>query len=75
MTVARMEEPDTIPYSSKKIRINGNGPFGFDWDLSLPSISRKTDRVRYLHFDLVDSDGSILSGAEDLVPVCPRAGW
>src|SRR5262245_12748253 len=51
----------------------GNGPFGFGWSLSLPSISRKTDKglPRYLNGpdQLPDSDVFILSGAEDLVPV------
>src|SRR6188474_2401609 len=46
----------------------GNGPFGFGWSLSLPSISRKTDKglPRYQHTP--ESDVFILSGAEDLVP-------
>lgn len=44
----------------------GNGPFGFGWNLSLPSITRKS-LPQYL--DAVDSDVFILSGAEDLVPV------
>jgi RHS repeat-associated protein len=52
----------------------GNGPFGFGWSLSLPSITRKTDKglPRYLESDPADSgqaDVFILSGAEDLVPV------
>ncbi|MFC7548747.1 SpvB/TcaC N-terminal domain-containing protein [Plantactinospora sp. GCM10030261] len=44
----------------------GNGPFGFGWALSLPSVSRKTDQglPRY-----DDSDVFLLSGAEDLVPL------
>ncbi len=47
----------------------GNGPFGLGWNLSLPSITRKTDKglPRYNDFD--ESDVFILSGAEDLVPV------
>lgn len=48
----------------------GNGPFGFGWSLSLPSITRKTDKGLPQYFDAVDSDVFILSGAEDLVPVC-----
>lgn len=46
----------------------GNGPFGFGWDLSLPSITRKTDKglPRYGTGD--EEDVFILSGAEDLVP-------
>lgn len=47
----------------------GNGPFGFGWNLSLPSITRKTDKGLPQYFDAVDSDIFILSGAEDLVPV------
>ncbi len=47
---------------------SGNGPFGFGWNLSLPSITRKTDKglPRYGNGD--DEDVFILSGAEDLVP-------
>ncbi|WP_367025573.1 SpvB/TcaC N-terminal domain-containing protein [Methylococcus sp. ANG] len=47
----------------------GNGPFGFGWSLSLPSITRKTDKGLPQYLDAVDSDVFILSGAEDLVPV------
>ena len=47
----------------------GNGPFGFGWGLSLPSITRKTDKGLPQYLDAVDSDVFILSGAEDLVPV------
>jgi len=47
----------------------GNGPFGFGWSLSLPSITRKTDKGLPQYFDAEDSDVFILSGAEDLVPV------
>lgn len=47
----------------------GNGPFGFGWSLSLPSITRKTDKGVPQYLDAVDSDVFILSGAEDLVPV------
>src|SRR5436190_13869325 len=52
----------------------GNGPFGFGWSLSLPSITRKTDKGLPQYFDTVDSDVFILSGAEDLVPVLPADG-
>ncbi|SFE35143.1 SpvB/TcaC N-terminal domain-containing protein [Nitrosomonas sp. Nm166] len=52
---------------------SGNGSFGFGWSLSLPSITRKTDKglPQYLdgHDHQQDSDTFILSGAEDLVPV------
>ena len=47
----------------------GNGPFGFGWSLSLPSITRKTDKGLPRYRDADEADGFILSGAEDLVPV------
>lgn len=47
----------------------GNGPFGFGWTLSIPSITRRTDRGLPHYDDLGESDIFILSGAEDLVPV------
>src|SRR5260221_2597751 len=47
----------------------GNGPFGFSWGLSLPSITRKTDKGLPRYFDADESDVSLISGAEDLVPV------
>lgn len=50
----------------------GNGPFGFGWSLSLPSITRKTDKGLPRYLDAVDSDVFILSGAEDLVPLLVR---
>lgn len=46
----------------------GNGPFGFGWSLSLPAITRKTDKGLPRYFDNQESDVFILSGAEDLVP-------
>jgi RHS repeat-associated protein len=48
---------------------SGNGPFGFGWSLSLPSITRKTDKGLPRYQDAEESDVFILSGAEDLVPV------
>jgi hypothetical protein len=48
---------------------SGNGPFGFGWSLSIPSITRKTDKGLPKYWDAEDSDVFILSGAEDLVPV------
>src|SRR5712691_5507509 len=48
---------------------SGNGPFGFGWSLSLPSITRKTDKGLPQYLDAEESDIFILSGAEDLVPV------
>src|SRR5260370_977558 len=47
----------------------GNGPFGFGWSLSLPSITRQTDKGLPQYRDAEESDVFILSGAEDLVPV------
>src|SRR5690242_17101738 len=41
----------------------GNGSFGFGWSLSLPSITRKTDKGLPLYLDAADSDEFILSGA------------
>ena len=62
----------------------GNGSFGFGWSLSLPAITRKTDKGLPKYQDQEESDVFILSGAEDLVPVLtsdgtidetPRAGY
>jgi RHS repeat-associated protein len=47
---------------------SGNGPFGFGWKLSLPSITRKTEKGLPLYQDIAESDIFILSGSEDLVP-------
>ena len=51
---------------------SGNGPFGFGWSLSLPTITRKTDKGLPLYNDAIDSDVFILSGAEDLVPALEK---
>src|SRR5918997_93513 len=48
---------------------SGNGPFGFGWSLSLPAITRKTDRGLPQYRDDEESDVFVLSGAEDLVPL------
>ena len=50
---------------------SGNGPFGIGWSLSLPSITRKTDKglPHYRSIEIAECDVFILSGAEDLVPV------
>ncbi len=48
---------------------SGNGPFGFGWSLSLPSITRKTDKGLPQYRDAEESDVFLLSGTEDLVPV------
>lgn len=50
----------------------GNGPFGLGWNLSLPAITRKTDKGLPKYQDSDESDVFILSGAEDLVPVLTR---
>src|SRR6266436_6318021 len=47
----------------------GNEPYGFGWSLSLPSITRRTDKGLPKYEDAGESDVFILSGAEDLVPV------
>jgi hypothetical protein len=52
----------------------GNGPFGLGWSLSLPSITRKTDKGLPQYRDAEESDIFILSGAEDLVPVLVETG-
>jgi RHS repeat-associated protein len=56
----------------------GNGIFGLGWNLSLPSITRKTDKglPRYwdVEWDAEKADVFILSGAEDLVPVLQTDG-
>ena len=52
----------------------GNGPFGFGWSLSLPSVTRKTDKGLPRYCDAEESDVFIVSGAEDLVPVLDANG-
>jgi len=47
---------------------SGNGAFGFGWTLSLPAITRKTDKGLPRYDDANESDVYILSGSEDLVP-------
>ncbi len=56
---------------------SGNGPFGIGWSLSLPSITRKTDKGLPQYLDNDESDVFIISGAEDLVPVLEETpgGW
>jgi RHS repeat-associated protein len=55
----------------------GNGLFGFGWNLSVPSITRRTDKGLPIYFDAEESDIFILSSAEDLVPVLAKGndGW
>ena len=47
---------------------SGNGVFGLGWNLSLPSIKRKTETELPQYQDLLDSDTFLFSDAEDLVP-------
>ncbi|MBD1930315.1 MULTISPECIES: SpvB/TcaC N-terminal domain-containing protein [Cyanophyceae] len=47
----------------------GNGIFGLGWNLSLSSITRKTDKGLPRYWDGEESDVFMLSGAEDLMPV------
>lgn len=65
----------TLSYDSG----SGNGLFGFGWSLSLPSITRKTEKglPKYQDAEAAESDTFVLSGAEDLVPllVLSGAGW
>jgi hypothetical protein len=60
----------SLSYDSAGI---GNGPFGLGWNISIPSITRKTEKGLPKYQDAVleeddDSDTFILSGVEDLVP-------
>ena len=48
----------------------GNGPFGLGWALSMPTITRRTDRGLPRYWD--DTDTFLLSGEDDLVLM--RAG-
>jgi hypothetical protein len=52
----------------------GNGPFGVGWSLSLPSITRKTDKGLPRYSDDEESDVFIIAGSEDLVPVLAQSG-
>jgi Salmonella virulence plasmid 65kDa B protein len=52
----------------------GNGPFGLGWSLSVPSITRKTDKRLPTYEDVRESDVFVLAGAEDLVPLHDDAG-
>lgn len=54
----------SLSYSSG----SGNGIFGLGWNMSLPSIKRKTDKGLPQYFDGIDSDTFLFSEAEDLVP-------
>jgi len=52
----------------------GSGVFGMGWDLSIPAISRKTEKLLPQYQDEEESDTFILSGAEDLVPLLESDG-
>ena len=47
---------------------SGNGLFGLGWNLSMPSIKRKTDKGLPQYLDSIDSDTFLFTEAEDLVP-------
>jgi len=53
---------------------SGQGPFGLGWALSLPAITRKTDKGLPRYQDHEESDVFMLAGHEDLVPVTTEAG-
>jgi hypothetical protein len=53
---------------------SGNTIFGFGWSLSLPAITRKTDKGLPRYFDADESDVFLISGAEDLVPILDSGG-
>jgi RHS repeat-associated protein len=46
----------------------GNGPFGFGWQMSTSSISRRTDRGVPRYEDALGSDTFVLAEAGELVP-------
>jgi RHS repeat-associated protein len=54
---------------------SGNGIFGLGWSISLPSITRKTDKglPTYRRREVAESDVYVLSQVEDLVPVLLHA--
>ncbi|MBS1914586.1 MAG: toxin [Bacteroidetes bacterium] len=60
----------TLSYDSG----SGNEPFGLGWHLTLPNITRKTDKGLPQYQDARESDVFILAGAEDLVPVLDAGG-
>ena len=47
---------------------SGNSEFGLGWNLSLPSIQRRTNKKLPRYNDSEESDVFLLAGAEDLVP-------
>lgn len=53
---------------------SGNGPWGFGWKVSLPAISRKTDKGLPQYQEAQNSDIFLLAGAEDLMPALIENG-
>jgi hypothetical protein len=47
---------------------SGNSPFGLGWNISLPSIKRRTDKLLPQYRDACESDTFQFTGVEDLVP-------
>jgi hypothetical protein len=50
---------------------NGNGPFGLGWQLSIPRVTRKTEKGLPTY---TNDDVFVLSGAEAMVPVSDAQG-
>lgn len=75
VTPCRGAEPSlALEYDSG----HGTGPFGMGWALSVPNITRRTDKGIPRYFDADESDIFILSGQEDLVPELaqsPSGDW
>lgn len=68
ITPARGFEPAlSLAYNSGA----GNSAFGLGWNVSLPSISRKTEKQLPQY---TDDDVYLLAGAEDLVPYLRKQG-
>ncbi len=64
-------KPDlSISYDSS----SGNSAFGFGWSVSLPQVTRKTDKGLPQYEDILESDIFILSGFEDLMPGLIQSG-
>ena len=53
---------------------SGNGAFGLGWTISVPAISRKTEKGLPLYRDEEESDTFMLAGMEDLVPMLEKQG-
>jgi RHS repeat-associated protein len=56
----------TLQYSTG----HGNGPFGLGWQLSIPRITRKTEKGLPAY---TEDDVFVMSGSEDLVPYLDKA--